>query len=134
MEDCKTISNNKIYTFKEQRSSLMLVNEDEVESTKIIVDGCAINDEGVRCDFLHIAKETEMYIELKGQDVSHAIKQIERTIQILSSDSKTQQKISYIICTRSPLTSTEIQNYAREFKKKFNSNLIVKSSPFEDSY
>lgn len=134
MENCRSTSSNKIYTFKENRSSLTLENIDEVVSVRIKVDGCEINDSGIRCDYLHNAKGIEMYIELKGQNIPHAIEQIERTMQLLSVDKKRQKKISYIICTRSPLASTEIQNYQKKFKKEYNSNLIIKSSPFTDKY
>ena len=134
MENCKTTSKNKIFTFKEQRSLLTLLNKDQVTSVKIQVDGCEINDVGIKCDYMHIAKEIEMYIELKGHDLIHALHQIERTIGILSSDPRNCKKISYVICTRSPLTSTEIQIHERQFRAKFNSKLIIKSSPYTDTY
>lgn len=134
MGNCRKTSKNKVFTFKENRSLLTLLNKDEVSSITIKVDGCEINDDGIKCDFLHIAKEIEMYIELKGQDLTHAMNQIERTIGLLSLDKKKQKKISYIICTRSPLSSTEIQSFDRKFREKFNSKLIIKSSPFTDSY
>lgn len=134
MTNCRATSKNKIFTFKEQRSSLILLNKDQVISTKIHVDGCEITDGGIRCDYLHLAKDIEMYIELKGQDLIHAMDQIERTIGILSLDARKCLKRSYIICTRSPLTSTEIQIYERQFRAKFNSKLIIRSSPFTDSY
>ena len=134
MANCRTTSKNKVFTYKEKRSSLTLYNNDEVLSEKIVVDGCEINDDDIKCDFMHIAKGVEMYIELKGQDLLHAMKQIERTIRLLSFNIKTQEKISYIICTRSPLISTEIQAYDREFRKKYNSKLIIKSSPHTAHY
>lgn len=134
MKNCRESSKNKLFVFKEQRSELTLENKNLVESLRIEVDGCEINDDGLRCDYLHIAKGIEMYIELKGKDLVHAMEQIERTIALLSIDVQKQEKISYIICSRSPLSSTEIQNYARQFKKKFNSKLIIRSSPFKDSY
>jgi hypothetical protein len=83
---------------------------------------------------LHIAKDIEMYIELKGCDIEYAMKQIEASINVLSCNIQKQKKISYIICTRSPLGSTEIQNYQRKFKKLYNSELKIKSTPFEDEY
>lgn len=134
MKGCKTTSRNKIFTFKEQRSSLVLNNINGVSSIKIHVDGCEINDNDIRCDYLHIANDVEMYIELKGQDILHALKQIERTMKLLSSDLQKKPKISYIICTRSPLSSTEIQGFERQFRSKYNSKLVVKSSPYSDSY
>lgn len=134
MGNCRLTSKNKIFTFKEQRSELVLKNTEQVESTKIHVDGCEINDQGLRCDYLHLAKEIEFYIELKGQDLLHAMKQLERTIGILGAKNKTQKRVCYIICTRSPLASTEIQQYDRQFRAKFNSRLVIKSSPHTDSY
>lgn len=133
MSSCRATSKNKIFIYKERRSSLTLQNNDEVMSTRIVVDGCEVQ-EGIRCDYLHKAKEIEMYIELKGQDVLHAIAQIERTICLLSEDVRRQKKVSYIICSRSPLASTQIQKYDRQFREKYNSKLIIKSSPYTDIY
>ncbi|TWV96212.1 hypothetical protein [Chitinophaga pinensis] len=133
MKNCRLTSKNKIFTFEEQRSKLILKNRDEVESVKIHVDGCEIN-EGLRCDYLHLAKEIEFYIELKGQDLHHAIKQLKQTINKLGTKNKEQQRVCYIICTRSPLASTEIQEFAREFRRNYNSRLVIKSSPYTDSY
>lgn len=134
METCRTTSKNKIFTFQENRSALTLVNTDQVDSIRIVVDGCEIKDNGMKCDYLHIAKGIEMYIELKGQDLTRAIKQIERTMALLSANVQKEPKKGYIICTRSPLASTEIQSYDRMFRQKYNCKLIVKSSPFQDKY
>jgi len=134
MKKCRTTSKNKIFIFSEKRSHLTLKNADAVKSTKILIDGCEINDDGIRCDYLHLAKDIEMYIELKGQDLVHAMNQIKRTIGLLGAQEKTQKRICYIICTRCPITSTQIQIYDRQFRSKFNSKLIIRSSPFTDTY
>lgn len=134
MANCRITSSNKIFVFEENKSKLTLQNINQIDSTKIIVDGCEINDEGLRCDFMHIIEENEFYIELKGQDIIHALNQIERTMRLLSSDYKNAKKTSYVICTRSPLNSTSIQNLVYKFRKNFNSKLIIKSSPHIDSY
>ena len=133
MENCRLTSNNRIFTFEEQRSKLTLKNKDEVESIKIHVDGCEIT-EGLRCDYLHLAKGVEYYIELKGQDLEHAIKQLKQTISLLGNKNTQQERTCYIICTRSPMTSTQIQKYDYEFRKNYNSRLVIKSSPYVDSY
>ena len=113
MKNCRTTSKNKIFKFEEQRSSLTLENIDQVLSTKIIVDGCEINDNDVKCDYLHLAKGMEMYIELKGQDILHAMKQIERTMKLLSSNYQKQAKISYkLFDTQS---TQEIENFKWRF-------------------
>lgn len=132
--NCRNISNQKLFVYQEMRSKLTLENVDSIESTSIKVDGCEINDDSIRCDFMHLAKGIEFYIELKGQDLEHALEQIKSTILRLSSNIVKGNKVSYIICTRSPMTSSEIQNYKLEFRKKFNSKLEIKSSPFKDKY
>ena len=131
---CRKISSQKLFVYQEMRSKLILENVDSIESTSITVDGCEINDDTIRCDFMHIAKGIEFYIELKGQDLEHALEQIKSTIFRLSTNVKKGNKISYIICTRSPMSSSEIQNHKLEFRKKFNSKLEIKSSPFKDKY
>ena len=132
--NCRKISSQKLFVYQEMRSKLILENVDSIESTSITVDGCEINDDTIRCDFMHIAKGIEFYIELKGQDLEHALEQIKSTIFRLSTNVKKGNKISYIICTRSPMSSSEIQNHKLKFRKKFNSKLEIKSSPFKDKY
>ncbi len=132
--NCRKISSQKLFVYQEMRTKVILENVDSIESTSITVDGCEINDDTIRCDFMHIAKGIEFYIELKGQDLEHALEQIKSTIFRLSTNVKKGNKISYIICTRSPMSSSEIQNHKLEFRKKFNSKLEIKSSPFKDKY
>lgn len=131
---CRSKSKQKLFVFEENRSKLTLENKNLIDSETIKVDGCEINDESIRCDFLHIANEIEFFIELKGQDIEHALNQIKTTIKRLSKNIKKSQKKSYVICTRSPLTTSEIQNHKYYFRKNYNSELIVKSSPCKDSY
>lgn len=131
---CKTESSQKLFVFEEKKSKLTLENVDEVTSTKILVDGCEINDESIRCDYMLLAKGIEFYIELKGQDLAHAVNQIKATIKRLSNDLKNKNKKSYIICTRSPLSSTQIQNIKFDLLKNFNSDLQIKSSPYKEKY
>lgn len=132
--NCRRESNQKLFVYEENRSKLTLENLNEVSSISIIVDGCEINDSTIRCDYMHIAKEIEFYIELKGQNIEHAVEQIISTIKQLSLSVKKYKKRSYIICTRSPLSSTKIQSYKYYFKKNYNSDFILKSSPYKDTY
>lgn len=127
-EECCITNNNKLVVFQQARSKLVIENKDKVNATKVTVDGCEITS-GIRCDYMCLIKDSEIYIELKGQDIKHAIEQLETTIKKLSSNIETQKKKSFIICTRSPLTSASIQNVRVKFRKKYNSEFIVKSSP-----
>lgn len=131
-QKCCTTNKNKLVVFQENRSKLTIENSKQVKATKVEVDGCEITS-GIRCDFLYLINETELYIELKGQDLEHALEQLEATIKKLSKNPKKLKKKSFIICTRSPLNSASIQNHRVKFKKHFNSDLIVKSSPYKHS-
>jgi hypothetical protein len=128
--ECTVTIKAKLIIFSENTSKLTLVNRDQVKAIKVFVDGCEITV-GLKCDFLLIAKNIEHFIELKGHDIGHAIKQIKTTMEALSKDVQLQKKISYIICRRSPLSSASIQNIQVKFKKNYNSTLIIKSSPFK---
>ena len=130
--ECTQITKNKRIVFQENRSKLTIVNIDQVKTQKVTVDGCEITT-GKKCDFLLLIKELECFIELKGQNINEAVKQIEATIKKLSRDQKKQKKKAYIICTRSPMTSKKIQNLRVLFRKRYNSDLIIKSTPYEDS-
>tara|TARA_R100000935_G_C2780916_1_gene141666 strand:- start:188 stop:595 length:408 start_codon:yes stop_codon:yes gene_type:complete len=125
---CQESTKDKIIVFSEKRSKLIVKNDSQKDVLKVTVDGCEITS-GIRCDYLMIVNEKEYFIELKGQDVNHAIEQIEETIKSLSSDAKNSEKVSFIICTRSPLASTSIQNFQVKFRKKFRCKLIIKNSP-----
>ena len=94
---CRRESNQKLFVYQENKSKLTLQNNDQVSSISIKVDGCEINDSSIRCDFMHIAKEIEFFIELKGQDIEHAVNQIINTINRLSSDIRAKEKRSYIV-------------------------------------
>jgi len=128
-KECTQKTNDRIIVFKENRSKLSLLNKNKISTTKVIVDGCEITS-GLRCDFLLLTQEIEYFIELKGHNIEHAIKQLVATINKLSVNPKKQKKISFIICTRSPMSSPAIQNLRVKFKKNFSSDLIVKSTPF----
>ncbi len=125
-KECINITKNKIIKLTEKKCSFELHNEFNNELKIIKVDNCAIT-EGIRCDYMIIIKEYEIFIELKGHDINHAFKQIEESIIKLSKDKERNKKQSYIVCVRSPLQSPLIQKMQKYFKKKYNSELIIKS-------
>jgi len=114
---------------EEKKRKIVFYNPSRISVSKIIVDGCQIT-KGVRCDFLVTYGETENFIELKGEDIRHAFEQLIATINVLG-DENCVNRNSYIISSRCPLTSPEIQNKKLLFKKKYNSNLIIKNKSIE---
>lgn len=128
-EECQeTLSSSRIVC-EEKRSKITFLNPSNISVSKVIVDDCQIID-GKRCDYLIRYPENEHYIELKGSDVRHAFRQLERTITMLGA-AGFGKRVSYVISSRSPLSSAEIQVFRVKFRKKFQSGLIVKNANFE---
>ena len=134
IDECSQIVKHKEIKLSEKRSKIIFLNQASREITKVQVDGC-LNFKGTKCDWLLIVEEPkkiEIYVELKGSDVRHAFKQLENTIINISADKQKQIKFCYIITTKSPLSSPEIQNKAKIFKKTYNSNLRVKKTGYKE--
>ncbi len=127
--ECEEVSRNSIIVCKEQNSKIAFNNSSKKQISKIKVDGCQIT-EGVRCDYLITFSNDEHFVELKGKDVSHAFKQLIRTINLLKNSSCTN-RVSYVISSRSPLTSPEIQVQRVKFRRKYMSELVVKNSNYQ---
>lgn len=123
---CVAKNSNKIISIQENKCKLMIKNPKRELLKVIKVDGCAIT-KGLRCDYLVKRDSEEIFIELKGHDISHAKKQLESSIKILSKCNKTFPKKAFIVCNRSPMSSPLIQQWQIEFKMKYNSALQIKS-------
>lgn len=127
MKECTTTSTDKLIVLSENKSKIIFKNTASKKIKKIIVDGCAIKN-GIKCDFLIIDdNEKEFFVELKGTDITHAFEQLSRSIELLSKSPKSEEKHSFVISTRSPLISSKLQKYKLNFKKQFNSSLLVKN-------
>jgi hypothetical protein len=100
----------------------------------IQVDDCAVK-EGVRCDYLIVlSNEQEIYIELKGSDVKHAVEQISRSIDLLTCNCNSIIKLCFISSTRCPINSAEIQNLKKKFRQKYNAQLVIKNGEITHTY
>ncbi len=126
-KECHEIRKDKRIVLQENKMQFIIDNSQRKAVEIIEVDHCQIKGHQIRCDYMAIINEIEYYIELKGQDIKHAIEQIEATIKILSLNSKKLNKKSYIISARCPLTSTRIQKLKKDFKRKYNSHLHIKN-------
>jgi hypothetical protein len=111
------------------RSQLVISNPDRDEITIIKVDGCEIVDNATpRCDFaIDPHTDLEIYVELKGSDVKHAIEQLESTISIISSNPKLARKLCIVVSTRVPRQGTNIQTLQRRFMLRYRATLRIKN-------
>jgi len=129
--ECEVSTEKSIIVLKENKSQLVIRNSHNEKVRQVKVDGCAIKD-GQRCDFLIIgSNNSEYFVELKGCDVEHAIKQLERTINILGSKIKSIKRYSIIISSRCPLLTPKIQKLKLHFRKNLMSELIIKNHVLE---
>ena len=135
-EQCTIKTKNKRISLKENKSQFILINDLQKEIIRVQVDGC-LNIEGQKCDYLLIINEEklhlEIYLELKGNKINYAIKQLEATIKQLA-ESNHIQKYCFIVATKVPRTiqiTQDIENAKRRFKKQYNDILQVKSQKYE---
>lgn len=124
----------KIVLQEENKSKITFLNPNQDKILTIKVDGCVISDnETLRCDYaLMPSDEIEIYVELKGSDIVHAVAQLESTIRLLSDNPKKIKKLCFVVSTRVPRQTTSIQQLQSQFKKKFNASFRVKN--IQDEY
>jgi hypothetical protein len=129
--DCEQVNKNPNIVLsdpgsKNKQSKFRLDNPRKTKIKVIQVDDCVIK-QGIRCDYLIIlSDEQEIYVELKGKDVEHAVKQIESSIQQLTED-LSAEKLCFIASTRCPMTSPQIQKLKKNFKRNYNAKLTIKN-------
>ena len=82
--DCCISDTRKSIVIKEKKCQITFLNRHEKKIFQIRVDDCLIK-EGIKCDYLVLVPENKraFFIELKGQDFLHAIRQINTSIDQL---------------------------------------------------
>ena len=95
---------------------------------KYKVDGGLIADNDKKCDFLLLNCEQKkaFFIELKGSDISRAIKQVTRSIDFLQSRLKGFDVFARIVLRRDNTTKLSIDNKVKKLQEKvkaLNGNL-----------
>ena len=81
------------------------------------------------CDYLVVEQNsTEHYVELKGKDVEHAVKQIESTIRHLWEGRVPIH--CWIISSESPRISG-FQKFANRLAKQFRAKLVIRTNAHE---
>ncbi|MCX5965163.1 MAG: hypothetical protein NT070_19165 [Cyanobacteria bacterium] len=131
---CEEYKSDTRLVLQENKSKITFLNPNQYQILIIRVDDCVIKDKEIlRCDYAIVpCDEVEIYVELKGSDISHAVKQIESTIRLLSDDPQKIKKLCFVVSTRVPKHSTSVQQLKSQFKKKFNASFRIKN--IRDSY
>ena len=143
-EDCSEVTNNKKIAVSENGRKFTINNPDQKEVAKIKVDGCLIDDDRERCDYLFEViipdikdKETKnidtaIYVELKGSDIEKAFKQIMATLGYLIDRHRQVNKECFIVASRVPKASTKTQELAEKLKKSHRlAKLLIRTTQHE---
>ena len=130
--ECLSRLNDSYIKCEEKGKKLVFCNSNRLQFIRIKVDGCVITDNGSRCDFL-ILIYTEShqltdqhFIELKGNKIEKAIEQLKNCFERFKKITF-YRRYAYIVSSHVPRSSTKIQQYKYDFKKKFRSNLFIKN-------
>ena len=131
-DKCEEKVNFKKILLEEKKAKIVFKNKNKNVVRKIKIDDCVITDTATkRCDYLVIPTNTniEHYVELKGSDLSHAVKQLTSAIKKISTickQSKKLEKACYVIfANKCPLTTSAIQKHKINFKKIYNSKFFT---------
>lgn len=120
------------FVCSEKRSRYALSLDPKMEGWRFQVDGYIIK-EGDKCDALILVKDgddfAEVFVELKGSDVGHAITQLEETLKnglFRDSDSLMRwARIAIYSYPNSQLLNREVDKKTREFLKKYRCELLI---------
>ena len=109
-------------------------NKDTIEYR---VDGCLITGAANKCDFLLVVPDLQkaFFVELKGTDVPHAMKQVANTIQMLSPQLPGFHYAARIICSGGQKYSSPNVMSSEEIKlaKLVKKDYKVKSNRLEET-
>ena len=126
--NCKKVENGPTIVCKEKGRKMVFINSARKQVEKIRVDGCVLR-QVLACDFLVIEYSgSEHFIELKGKNVAHALKQLEATIPLLSKNRTDQPNYAWIISSEAPSIQSGFQIQKARFIKAFKVKLIVRTN------
>ncbi len=118
---CIKSSNGSIISVTENGKRFMIKNKDRNTIQIIHVDGCAIANNAIRCDYIIIENNMLCHIiELKGKNISHALAQILATINHFNGTlfSDVDDLRCYIVCSGAPAMSASNGAKKLEFARK----------------
>jgi len=125
---CSTSITSRHINVSENKRKFCLVNENEIEIIKVVVDGCLITGDSKRCDYLFDfpALNLVYYVELKGRDIESAVKQLKATISFCKRIHAGKEKECHIVSSRVPM-GPKVQVLKREFLKNTGCSLRIKT-------
>ncbi len=140
-QPCASTTDAATVRCEENKRKFIGVNLSRKPFLKVRVDGCLKIESigGKRCDWLLIDVNGNIafFIELKGSKVGHALLQLGNSIKGIGEPGRGfiekpfRQKHAYAVLSRCPINSAEIQVEKKRFRKKYNTQLVVKNKVAE---
>jgi hypothetical protein len=129
-EGCiQTVYDSKPRVEENGRKAVFL-NPGRVPIKKVQVDGCLIADNTLKADYIvSMPGVVDVIVELKGKDIFHAKDQLVATLPFWKAYPPFSEKIAgLIICSRSPMSSSDLQVMKAKVKIRHRITLIVDES------
>lgn len=136
-------TNRKIVSVGEKGQGYQVVLSPERMSAVYAIDGGIIKDKTVlKCDKLILAcmeqdKWFELFVELKGRDISHAIEQVEASVRNpLFADKDVSCRQARVIGRSIPRTTgnSVTEKAKKRFIAKYNCRLEFKTGPGKETF
>lgn len=113
----------------EKSKTFRLDNPNRRAVVEIKVDGCLIDDERERCDYIfELPENRTCYVELKGKNVEKACGQILATMEYTKQQYASYKKTGYIVASRVPAETPVVQAARIKLKKNYGAALQIKST------
>lgn len=117
---CTERTSDSLIVFKENKARISFETPHRKAYDKITVDGCVIK-EGNKCDFLLSSCEygDQYFVELKGENLEHAILQLESTFEKLLDNREGVMRMAFVVSSNSGMRiNTHRQQLEKRFKKR----------------
>ena len=116
---CVVRTTDSYVVFWENKARICFLNTNRKAYDRITVDGCVIR-EGNKCDFLLTSCEygDQYFVELKGENLEHAIVQLEATFAKLLDGRESVLKKAFVVSSNSGMRiNTHRQVVEKRFKR-----------------
>lgn len=128
IEDCEEFTDRRTSISVEEKQKVYSARNKEKQKVCLIrIDACLI-EEGKKCDYLLLNCDSKVsyFIELKGNDMLHAVEQIDRSIDLLINKISEYAVNARIVLSRVYPPDLESNKYKKLKKKlkKYNGTIL----------
>lgn len=118
-KECCVVESGSTIARAENKMRFEIVNKQRRKVRVCKIDGCLIQGDNKRCDYLFLLPNQAFLVELKGIDRNHALMQIIESAETLGSRSFNGQVHAYIVTSRVPRADTKFQSNIAKLRKRY---------------